>query len=66
MCVINLANVEMIYAHFIEIYSGLFKIKSLKWGIILQSKKFSFVRNYFAEYESFLGEKLSCRARRVH
>jgi hypothetical protein len=48
-----------------------------KWEIILQRKKVSFVRNYFAEQErslmgnylagqeGFLNKKLSCRAREV-
>jgi hypothetical protein len=33
--VIDLTNVESINTHFNEIYSYLFEIKSLKWGIIL-------------------------------
>jgi hypothetical protein len=65
MSVIDLTNVESINTHFIEIYSGLFEIKSLKWGIILQSKKCSFVRNYLAEQERLLNKKLSCRVREV-
>jgi hypothetical protein len=65
MCVIDLTNGESINTHFIEIYSDLFEIKSLKWGIILQRKTCSFVRNYLAEQERFLNKKLSCRAREV-
>jgi hypothetical protein len=49
MCVIDLTNVESINAHCIEIYSDLFEIKSLRWGIILQSKKYFLIRNYLAE-----------------
>jgi hypothetical protein len=48
-CVIDLTNVESINAHCIEIYSDLFEIKSLRWGIILQSKKYFLIRNYLAE-----------------
>jgi hypothetical protein len=65
MCVIDLTNVESINTHFIEIYSDLFEIKSLKWGIILQSKKCSFVRNYLAEQEMLIDGKLSYRARKI-
>jgi hypothetical protein len=65
MCVIDLTNVESINTHFIEIYSNLFEIKFFKWGIILQSKKGSFVRNYLAEQEMFLNKKLSCRVREI-
>jgi hypothetical protein len=61
MCAINLTNIEPIYAHFIW---DLFEVKSLKWEIILQSKKGSLVRNYLIEQERFLGEKLSYRARK--
>jgi hypothetical protein len=42
MCVIDLTNVELINTHFIEIYSDLFEIKSLKWCLMW---------NYLAESE---------------
>jgi hypothetical protein len=74
MCAINLTNIEPIYAHFIW---DLFEVKSLKWEIIIQSKKGSLVRNYLIEQESslmenyltkqeeFLNKKLSYRIREV-
>jgi hypothetical protein len=65
MCVIDLINIELINTYFIDIYSDLFKIKFLKYGIILQSKKCSFVRNYLAEQERLIAKKLSCRARNI-
>jgi hypothetical protein len=55
MCVIDLTDVESIYAHSFEIYSDLFEIKSIDrklscrainvpwWKIILYSKKDSLV-----------------------
>jgi hypothetical protein len=49
MCVIDLTNVESIFAHLIEVYSDLFEIKSLKWRIILQSKKGFLMGNYLTE-----------------
>jgi hypothetical protein len=46
-------------------YSVLFEIKSLKYGIILQSKKCSLMGNYLTEQEGFLNKKLSYKAREV-
>jgi hypothetical protein len=62
MCVIDLANVESINAHFIEIYLKLSLLneelscrerKVLLWEIILQSKKYSLIKNYLAEQENY-------------